>query len=185
MRHTTGVVVAAVGLLLATGLAADATVGRAPDGDRRHGFCERSFDRAQRADMESFRDFDAETWREGHADDAISIFPSGEMFVGIEEIMTAAERHFTKKDAVWSWTELSRRVDGCTSAMIVYDATYDIPAFDYHQRALTTVTYVFRARALGERDGPGHAAGAQRRLSPAPLSRRRRGGGGHPSRGRG
>ncbi len=33
------------------------------------------------------------------------------MFVGIEEIMTAAERHFTMKDAVWSWTELSRRVD--------------------------------------------------------------------------
>ncbi len=144
MRHTTGVVVAAVGLLLATGLAADATVGRAADGDRRHSFCERSFDRAQRADMESFRDFDAETWREGHADDAISIFPTGEMFVGIEEIMTAAERHFTKKDAVWSWTELSRRVDGCKSAMIVYDATYDIPAFDYHQRALTTVTYVFQ-----------------------------------------
>ena len=57
--------------------------------------------------------------------------------------MTAAERHFTKRDAVWSWTELSRRVDGCKSAMIAYDATYDIPAFDYHQRALTTVTYVF------------------------------------------
>ena len=64
MHHTTGVAVATVGLLLATGLAADATVGQAPDGDRRHGFCERSFDRAQRADMESFRDFDAETWRE-------------------------------------------------------------------------------------------------------------------------
>jgi hypothetical protein len=93
--------------------------------------------------MESFRDFDAETWREGHADEAISIFPTGEMFVGIDEIMTAAERHFTKQDAVWSWTELSRRVDGCKSAMIVYDATYDIPAFDYHQRALTTVTYAF------------------------------------------
>jgi len=142
MRHTTWAAVAAVGLLLTGGLAAEATAGRAADGDLRH-FCERSFDRAQRADMESFRDFDADTWREGHADDAISIFPTGEMFVGIEEIMTAAERHFTKRDAVWTWTELSRRVDGCKSAMIVYDATYDIPAFDYHQRALTTVTYVF------------------------------------------
>ena len=26
----------------------------------------------------------------------------------------------------------------------MYDATYDIPAFEYHQRALTTVTYVFQ-----------------------------------------
>ncbi|HWM01592.1 MAG TPA: DUF4440 domain-containing protein [Actinophytocola sp.] len=144
MHHTTWVAVAAAGLLFTTGLAADATAGRAADGDRRHGYCERSFDRAQRTDMESFRDFDAETWREGHADDAISIFPTGEMHVGIEEIMAAAERHFTKKDAVWSWDELSRRVEGCRSAMIVYDATYDIPAFDYHQRALTTVTYVFQ-----------------------------------------
>ncbi len=147
MRHTTWVAVAAAGLMLTGGPAADATAdataGGTADGDRRKGFCERSFDQAQRADMESFRDFDAETWREGHADDAISIFPTGEMFVGIEEIMTAAERHFTKRHAVWSWTELSRHVDGCKSAMIVYDATYDIPAFDYHQRALTTVTYVF------------------------------------------
>lgn len=58
--------------------------------------------------------------------------------------MQAAERHFREKDAVWSWTELSRRVDGCRSAVIVYDATYDIPRFDYHQRALTVVTYVFQ-----------------------------------------
>ena len=108
------------------------------------GWCARSFDRAQRADMESFRDFDPETWREGHADDAISIFPTGQMFVGIDQIMHAAERHFRDQDAVWSWTELSRRVDGCRSAVIVYDATYDIPRFDYHQRALTVVTYVFQ-----------------------------------------
>lgn len=64
------------------------------------------------------------------------------MFVGIGEIMQAAERHFRERDAVWSWTELSRRVDGCKSAAIVYDATYDIPRYDYHQRAITVVTYV-------------------------------------------
>ena len=65
MRHTTWVAVAGAGLLLTGGLTAEATAGRTADGDRRDGFCERSFDRAQRADMESFRDFDAETWREG------------------------------------------------------------------------------------------------------------------------
>jgi hypothetical protein len=132
-----GVAALAVAALLPSSVAVG---GRGHD---RGESCERQFELAQRQDMESFRDFDAETWREGHADEAISIFPTGEMFVGIDEIMTAAERHFTKQDAVWSWTELSRRVDGCKSAMIVYDATYDIPAFDYHQRALTTVTYAF------------------------------------------
>lgn len=127
--------------VVAAGAAAGSEGSQATD-RRVHG-CEESFDNAQRADMESFRDFDSETWREGHASDAISIFPTGEMFVGIDEIMAAAERHFREKDAVWSWTELARRVDKCRSAVIVYDATYDIPRFDYHQRALTVVTYKF------------------------------------------
>lgn len=107
------------------------------------GWCERTFDAAQRADMESFRDFDAKTWRDGHASYAISIFPTGQFHNGIDAIMKAAERHFTARDAVWSWTELSRHVDGCRTAFIVYDATYDIPRYGYHQRAITTVSYVF------------------------------------------
>ena len=32
-------------------------------------------------------------------------------------------------------------VDGCHSAFILYDATYDIPSIGYHQRTLTGVTY--------------------------------------------
>jgi hypothetical protein len=51
---------------------------------------------------------------------------------------------------VWSWTELSRRVDGCRTAVIRYDATYDIPSTGFHQRAVTVVTYIFeRGRWLG------------------------------------
>ena len=122
-----------------------AAVAQADPADEtgQQGWCERTFDAAQRSDMESFRDFDAKTWREGHAPHAISIFPTGQLYVGIEAIMKGAERHFTAKDAVWSWTELSRHVDGCKTAVIVYDATYDIPRYGYHQRALTTVSYVF------------------------------------------
>lgn len=104
--------------------------------------CAQSFDEAQRLDMESFRDFDAATWRDRHDPDAVSSCPSGATFVGIDAIMDALAGHVADRQAVWSWTELSRRVDGCHTAVIRYDATYDIPAAGYHQRAITVVTYV-------------------------------------------
>lgn len=108
-----------------------------------HG-CAAKFEAAQRLDMESFRDFDAEAFREGHAHDAVSIFPSGATFVGIDAIMTAQNGHFTNKNAVWSWIEISRWVDGCKTAYIIYDATYDIPSIGFHQVAKTVVTYVYK-----------------------------------------
>jgi hypothetical protein len=112
--------------------------------------CARKFEEAQRQDMESFRDFDAERFRAVHDPDAISIFPSGFTAVGIDEIMEALSGHFTNRNAVWSWTELSRRVEGCRTAVIRYDATYDIPSTGFHQRAITVVTYIYaRGRWLG------------------------------------
>ncbi|WP_165546987.1 nuclear transport factor 2 family protein [Kribbella sindirgiensis] len=132
----------AVSVCLTTGAAASAST-RDADAEERNAHCLREFDATQRADMESFRDFDAATFRRVHADDAVSIYPTGERFTGIDAIMAAAANHFTRKYAVWSWTELNRRVDGCRSAVITYDATYDIPKYEYHQRALTVVTYVY------------------------------------------
>lgn len=112
--------------------------------------CARKFEEAQRQDMESFRDFDAEAFRAVHDADAISIFPSGFTAVGIDDIMSALSGHFTNRNAVWSWTELSRRVEGCRTAVIRYDATYDIPSIGFHQRAITVVTYIFtHGRWLG------------------------------------
>jgi hypothetical protein len=57
--------------------------------------------------------------------------------------MEALAGHFENRNAVWSWTELSRRVDGCRTGVIRYDATYDIPEIGYHQRAVTVVTYIY------------------------------------------
>jgi len=37
----------------------------------------REFDEAQRVDMESFRDYDLETWKAGHDDDAITVLAQG------------------------------------------------------------------------------------------------------------
>lgn len=103
--------------------------------------CARQFEVAQRMDMEAFRDYDAETFRAGHTDDAITIFPSGSRVIGIDQVMAAFRRHFERREAIWEWTELHRSVQGCKTAYIVYDTTYKIPRIGFVQRALVGVTY--------------------------------------------
>ncbi|HET9521440.1 MAG TPA: hypothetical protein VFO73_10370 [Candidatus Limnocylindrales bacterium] len=103
--------------------------------------CAAQFELAQKLDMESFRDFDAEAFRDGHHPDSVTVFASGAVRYGIDAIMTALNGHFVNRNAVWSWTELYRVVDGCRSAFILYDTTYDIPSIGFHQHALTGVTY--------------------------------------------
>lgn len=103
--------------------------------------CARQFEIAQRIDMESFRDYDAEAFRAVHHPDAVTVFASGAVRYGIDAIMTALGSHFTNREAVWAWTEVHRVVDGCKTAFILYDTTYDIPSVGYHQHALTGVTY--------------------------------------------
>jgi hypothetical protein len=129
----------AVGVLLAlTGVSA------ASASDPAEGWaqgCAEQFEVAQRTDMESFRDYDRETFRAGHDPRAVTIFASGAVRYGIDAIMAALESHFANREAIWAWTELYRVVDGCHSAFILYDATYDIPSIGYHQRTLTGVTY--------------------------------------------
>ena len=116
----------------ATAAAADSTAAAG---------CARQFEEAQRIDMESFRDYDAEAFRAGHHPDAITVFASGARRVGVDAIMAALAPHFADREAIWAWTELYRVVDGCRSGFILYDTTYDIPSIGFHQHALTGVTY--------------------------------------------
>ena len=103
--------------------------------------CARQFELAQKIDNESFRDFDEETFRAGHDPRAVTIFASGAVRIGIDAIMAALHPHFVNRNAVWSFTELYRVVDGCKSAFILYDTNYDIPSIGFHQHALTGVAY--------------------------------------------
>jgi hypothetical protein len=115
-----------------------------PDAEVAARGCAAQFEKAQRQDMESFRDYDAKKFRGVHHPDAVTIFASGHVFYGLDEIMRVLASHFENREAVWAWTELYRIVDGCKSAYILYDATYDIPSSGYHQRTLTGVTYTYR-----------------------------------------
>ena len=56
--------------------------------------CAEQFEVAQRTDMESFRDYDRETFREGHDPRAVTVFASGAVRFGIDAIMRALESHF-------------------------------------------------------------------------------------------
>lgn len=103
--------------------------------------CAAQFEEAQRIDMESFRDYDEATFRAGHDPRAVTVFASGAVRYGIDAIMAALRPHFVNREAVWSWKELYRVVDGCKSAFILYDAVYEVPSTGYHQRTLTGVTY--------------------------------------------
>src|SRR3990170_7277140 len=106
--------------------------------------CARQFEVAQRVDMESFRDYDAETFRAGHDDRAVSIFANGVAFYGIDSIMKALASHFANREAQWSWVEKYRVVDGCKSAYILYETVYAIPRIGYRARALTGVGYTHK-----------------------------------------
>lgn len=106
-------------------------------------YCERLFDTAQRTDMESFRDYDAATFRDIHTPDAVTIFASGAYRIGIDAIMTALAGHFAGREATWEWTELHREVKGCETAFIIYDTTYTLPSAGFRQRARIGVTYTF------------------------------------------
>lgn len=105
--------------------------------------CARQFEVAQRMDMESFRDYDAETFRAVHDERATTVFGSGTTLIGIDAIMNAFTSHFTNREARWSWTERHRVVDGCSSAFILYETVYEIPRIGFRSRALTGVTYTY------------------------------------------
>jgi hypothetical protein len=45
--------------------------------------------------------------------------------------MTGLTAHFRDREALWSWTEINRRLDGCRTAFIEYDAVYEIPRIGF------------------------------------------------------
>lgn len=148
MRGTWRLLALAGAVAVATAGAAPAAAGAATE---RHlgtaglaGWCARKFDEAQRHDMESFRDFDRAAWEAGHDDDAITISGSGRIVQGRAAIGESQRNHFANRNAVWTWVEKTRAVDGCSTGTIVYDTTYAIPSQGFVIRQIINVTYTFK-----------------------------------------
>ncbi|HEY5851102.1 MAG TPA: hypothetical protein VIT62_10120 [Lysobacter sp.] len=140
-HHAMRPLAAAILALAALSIAPAALAGGHGDGHGNARGCARQFELAQRMDMESFRDYDEETFRAVHDERAVTIFGSGAVRYGIDAIMTALASHFSGREAVWTWTEKYRVVDGCNSAFILYETVYEIPRIGFRQHALTGVTY--------------------------------------------
>jgi hypothetical protein len=121
--------------------AAAADTGQAGSTETGRG-CLAELEDALRQDMESFRDFDADAFREGHDERAITVFPNGRIANGIDEIMTALGPHFHDRNAVWTWTETHRVVEGCKTAFVVYDARYEIPSIGFRQHQVVAITWI-------------------------------------------
>ncbi|HEY8472975.1 MAG TPA: nuclear transport factor 2 family protein [Natronosporangium sp.] len=102
----------------------------------------RLLDEATRADMESFGNFDADTFRAGHHPDAVTVFPNGQVAAGVDAIMTALASHFADREAKWSWQELGRVVAGDT-AFVYYKVRYQVPSRGIDQRQLVAVTWAW------------------------------------------
>jgi hypothetical protein len=108
--------------------------------------CAAAFEITQRLDMKSFARYDVEAFRRVHHPEAIAIFPSGMVARGIDSIVDALADHFARREAIYTWRELHRFVDGCRLAFVLYETAYEIPSQGYRQRALTGVTYVHEGR---------------------------------------
>jgi ketosteroid isomerase-like protein len=104
--------------------------------------CATEFEATQRADMESFAAYDANAFRAVHHPEAVTINRRGDLARGIEQIMAAAAEHFQRREAIFTWNELHRFVDGCRTAFIMYEARYRIEASGYDVRSIVSVTYV-------------------------------------------
>ncbi|MEV5962851.1 hypothetical protein AB0L70_13875 [Kribbella sp. NPDC051952] len=139
----TGVVAASVFGLAAPAVAAASPAGAGTVRDQAKS-CAQKFEKAQRTDMESFRDFDWDTWIHGHDKGVVSIVADGRVRTGLDAVAAASRPRFDSKDSVWSWTELTRKVDGCSTGFVVYTTKYAIPRLDYWFTAVTTVTYEFK-----------------------------------------
>jgi hypothetical protein len=103
----------------------------------------RRLDEATRADMESFRDYDAATFRAGHDPRAVTVFGDGQVTVGIDATMERLAGHFTGREAIWSWIELGRVVEEQT-AFVYYEVRYQIRSRGIDQRQLVAVTWIWR-----------------------------------------
>ena len=107
--------------------------------------CAGIFDRAQREDMESFAEYDAETFRAGHHPRAVTVFSVGSApRFGVDAIMEALAEHFTQRNGTWQWRELQRWVDCPRTAVILYETWYSIPSEGRASHAFTSVTYTYR-----------------------------------------
>ena len=80
----------------------------------------------------------------GYSYDLPIVIADGRVRIGLDAVAAGSRPRFVNKDSVWSWTETTRKVDGCSTAFIIYTTKYAIPRLDYWFTAVTSVTYEYK-----------------------------------------
>lgn len=109
----------AAAALLVPALALPATAGHG------HGRgCERDFDRAVRAYVETTDERDVDGFARLLHDDVTAIFANGGVLYGKEQTMGFIEPFFGTPGWTQTFEELTRHVDGCRSGFVLFDSVY-------------------------------------------------------------
>ncbi len=112
---------AALAVLLVPVLALPATAGSGGGG---HRGCEREFDRAVAAYVETTDERDVDGFAALLHDDVTAIFANGGVLYGKDQTMAFIEPFFETPGWTQTFTELTRHVEGCKSGFVLFDSVY-------------------------------------------------------------
>lgn len=138
------------GVLVAATLAAGTSA--VADGDHAHGDhahgggaaarCERELTEAQLRMNKQFVDRDLEPFLRNYHRDATFILFDGRIFPTTPAIRGYYTGLFANRSWTATFTVSKKVVNGCESAVVIEDATFDIPAVGYHLRYWGTLSWV-------------------------------------------
>jgi ketosteroid isomerase-like protein len=133
------------GVLVAATLAA--ATSAVADGDHAHGGgaaarCERELTEAQLRMNTQFVDRDLEPFLRNYHQDATFILFDGRIFPTTPAIRGYYTGLFANRAWKATFAVSKKVVNGCASAVVIEDATFDIPAVGYHLRYWGTLSWV-------------------------------------------
>ena len=115
---------AALAVLLVPALAIPATAGSSGGGHGHGHGCERSFDRAVDAYVETTDERDADGFAALLHEDVTAIFANGGVLYGKDQTMGFIEPFFEAPGWTQTFDELTRHVEGCRSGFVLFDSVY-------------------------------------------------------------
>lgn len=90
----------------------------------RHVACARQFEKAVQAYLDTTQRHDAADFEKLLSPDYTVILPGGTTFVGKKDGAAFIDRFFARTDWTQTFTETSRAVEGCRTALVVFDSVY-------------------------------------------------------------
>jgi hypothetical protein len=117
----------ALAAVLVPALALPATAGHGGGPGHHNRGCERDFDRAVRAYVETTDERDVDGFAALLHEDVTAIFANGGVLYGKDQTMGFIGPFFETPGWTQTFEELSRHVEGCKSGFVLFDSVYSEP----------------------------------------------------------